>query len=117
MADFEAQLVAAALAAAQANVVSGPGVDTAGVIFLVRLVGPTFSFYSVDPSVAFLEVFQDYSNLGEGKKPPCTTVHKCEFTFPADGEERTFTEFSFHLPDHREVVIDMLEWIRLRIIQ
>lgn len=90
----------------------------------MRLVGPVFSFYSVDPSTAFLAVFQDYKNLGEAEEPPLTVVHKCQITFKNEGvwagktdAERTFSEFNFQNPAQRQVVVSMLEWIRLRIVQ
>lgn len=102
-------------------------VDTAGVIFLVRIIGSFFSFYSVDPSFAFLHLFEDYSNLGDddGKDPhfPLTVVRQCEFTLPDEGvfagrpvHERTFTEFHPLQSDHRNFIIRMLESIRLQLI-
>ena len=101
-----------------------PAVSSAGVLFLVRLVGPLFSFYSMDPSTAFLQVFEDYSQLGDAEEPPLTSVHKCQFTFSNEGawagktdKERTFTEFNFQNPHQRRVIVSMLEWIRLRIVQ
>ena len=105
---------------------AGRAVQSSGVIFLVRVVGPLFSFYSVDPSTAFLDVFEDYTKLGEAEDPPLTPVHKCQITFNCKDEgawagktdtQRTFTEFNFQNPDQREVVISMLEWIRMRIVQ
>ena len=97
---------------------------SAGVIFFIRLVGSTFSFYSVDPSFKFLQLFEDYSNLGDAQDPPLTVVHQCEFTYPDEGlfagksiDDRTFTEFDFVLPEHRNIIIRMLESIRLQIIR
>jgi hypothetical protein len=110
--------------AGSSTVIAGPAMSSAGVIFLVRLVGPLFSFYSMDPSTAFLDVFQDYTNLDETGEPPMTVVHKCQITFQNEGvwkgkteAQRTFTEFNFQNPAQREVVISMLEKIRMCIVQ
>ena len=94
-------------------------------LYLVRVVGTVFSFYSINPSLTFLDIFQDYSQLGDGEDPPLTVVSKCSYTFPPNlsdpsashlsADDRTWTEFNFLIPAHRELIIKLLDWIRTSI--
>lgn len=91
-----------------------------GRLYMVRVVGPMFSFYSVNPSTEFLDVFEDYKRLPSDQDPPATIVHKCSFTFPADPNDSaakpiTTNIFSFLLAEHRQLIISMLDWIRIQI--
>lgn len=95
-------------------------------LYMLRVVGPVFSFYSVAPSLDFLRVFEDYRELPSGADPPLMPVYKCSFVFPAapelaaaaaaSAEDRTLTEFNFQLPAHRELIVHMLDSIRTRIV-
>jgi len=89
------------------------GPVSAGSVYLVRLVGSVFSFYSVDVSTQFLDLFENYKS--SDNDPPQTCVYKCEFKFA--GREEADTEFDFKLPEHRKLIIMMLDAIRSIIIR
>lgn len=89
---------------------------------MIRVVGSTFSFYSISPSDQLMEIFGDYKKLDRSgmKEMPRTTVYKCAIPreFPdADGvAPRPSVQFSLPHPVDRHLIIHMLDRIRLAII-
>ena len=102
--DTEAQLVAEALAAVQANMErdhdeaakskrsrsqgdassssfspSSIPFDDSGRIFMIRVLGSAFSFYSCNFKSEVIEVVKDYSQLSEDKEMQQTIVYKLTF--------------------------------------
>ena len=93
--------------------------DTKGVgtIFLIRLVGKIFSFYSMNPSGAFMNGFADYKQFpkvesdSQSVAVPVTKVYK--YTEVVDGQK--LSEFSFTVQKERQFIVEMLDLIRQHI--
>jgi len=111
-----AQLVAVALAAEQRNIaiqrlqnehpryrhVIPPG------LFLIRVVGQRFSFFSVRFDEGFASAVEDYSVLGQMDPLPKSVVRKLAIEAPL----RPTTNFVFSVPEYRKIIIEVLDRIR-----
>jgi hypothetical protein len=141
-ADVEAQLVAEAIAAVQANIrraeeearkskrakseseeskstPSGSSLtDDCGRIYLIRVLGSSFYFYSAQLAPEFINFVQDYKNYTEGTELKSTLVYKLTLdsvTVPTNGSPavpRKKSELVFRVKDDRQIVISILDRLR-----
>lgn len=124
--DAEAQMIAAAIAATQVNLklvrnsdyIAKHGLDgkvapQAGMLFMIRVYGDRFSFYSVRFDEQVVRMVADYSLRQQGIMPE-TIVWK--YRHPAGGDIKVpSSEFLFSRPAHRTIILDMLDRIRHQI--
>jgi len=136
LADNEAQLVAEAIAAAQANLnlrhleaVKRPRSQSEGgtvgpaspppeqsPMFMLRVVGDSFSFYSTQLSSQFLNEFADYEKM-DVEKLAVTPVYKLSIEVPqaaaSPGAAVPIKDrWQFKVPHDRATIIQVLDQIR-----
>jgi hypothetical protein len=119
--DFEAQMIAEALAAVQANEAvqaskkprsasadaasaGRPSAVQSGPMYMLRVVGSEFSFYSMHPAQMLMDVLPLYSKvpeINEGKQElPITSAFKLNIN--------NIDTFKFTDNKHREIILNML---------
>ena len=145
--DTEAELVAEAIAAVQANmdrdrldkqpkrsasVGALPSscvshVAQSNQIFMIRVMNSTFSFYKVNFASRVIEIVKDYNILQEDEEIPPTTVYKLkvqpkdnatgEVTSSSSAPSAVTSDLQFVLRSHRECIITCLDYMRSAMLE
>ena len=94
-----------------------------GPLFLIRVVGDTFSFYSTQLSAEFLKGVQDYADMPDEEALQETVVFKysarCGVAFGAASSPAPAVEqdqWQFKVPADRQHIIYMLDQIKQAIL-
>lgn len=84
-----------------------------GPLFLLRVVGQKFSFYSTELSARFLRFVADYDEENAETTPQLVWKFSVDVPNPLAGEGKTKPQhqFQFQAPGDRQLIIKMLDQI------